>query len=372
MHVIDDPRSSHAHSRAGDPGPGESGPWHDVSEALNSLGETIARATTEVVEDDENRRRMRELSDGLASLARRLGDAAGGVLETPVAAMADRAASRLEEPAREIGGRVAQAAVEAGGVAAAAAAQVSEAGERVVDELRPAVLDALRVANEKFRAVEVEFDKTTGSSETPAPAATPAPVAAEDLETPASITGAFAAVVADKVTSLVGGVAAAVGARGAEPEPEPEEPSIHEWLFPEGAPETKLQLDTDLEPAATSVHAAEAEREDAAARAEPPAPVASGEPEPAVASEPAPEPAAEPDAAPAPTPAPEPAVASSAPAPAPELLEAARVAHERFLAERRIAEEAASASRMRTRSERRNGKPAKRPAPPSDDDATLW
>lgn len=297
------------------------GPWHDVADALGHLGASISRATTEVVADDENRRRMRELSEGLTVLAGRLAEAAGDALDLPVARIADRAAAAIDEPLSE-----------------AATAVSAE-----VEKLRPAALDALRIANEKFRAAGAEGDAAPAAAAAapspfvPAPA--PAPVAAETLDHPASITGRFAAVVADKVGSLVDTVATAVGARQ-EAEPEVEEPTIQEWLFPESVPEAELQIDTEIEPGPDALEV-----------------VASA---PLVAVEPAEE-------APVAAPPREPAAHAADES---ECADAVRVAHERFVAERKIAEEAAGAALTRARAE--HPKPKRRRPAPSDDDATLW
>lgn len=290
--------------------------WHEVTEALNALGASITRASATTTTDDENRRHMRELAEGLAALALRLEAAAG----------APPFASEPELPGVET--PVAQPAPR-------------EAASPAVD-VPPAMLSAFQVAHQRFRAAEA-------AARPEAAAATVAPASdsleaqvAEQVVTPveqaeqASVTGSFKAVIAEKVTSLLEGVATRVGVAGVPDEqPDEQETSIQEWLFPEGAAETKLQLDNDLEPArgmpeTAGDHAANVPNDGTAGEA-----------------------------------ASAPAAAELGPS------EALRIAHERFKAERKAAEDAAEKARSRAAS-RRAGRHAKGPTPPSDDEAAVW
>ena len=48
------------------------GDWRDVAVALDTLGDSIARATVAAVENEEIRTRLRDLAEGLAALALRV------------------------------------------------------------------------------------------------------------------------------------------------------------------------------------------------------------------------------------------------------------------------------------------------------------
>lgn len=128
---------------------GRAGDWAEVIEALNSLGSSIGRATKAAVDDDENRRRMRELRDGLESLAARLGESLEGAAASPE------------------GQRVKEAAT-------AAVATVAEAGAQVAEEIRPHVLDAVRAANERFKQAAEQWEsgapQSAGVTPQPSPA----------------------------------------------------------------------------------------------------------------------------------------------------------------------------------------------------------
>jgi hypothetical protein len=63
--------------------PGDSD-WSGVVEALNALGDAILRATNATADEDVNRRRLRELADGLASLARLVGGTEPVAMSVPL------------------------------------------------------------------------------------------------------------------------------------------------------------------------------------------------------------------------------------------------------------------------------------------------
>jgi hypothetical protein len=305
--------------------------WRAVTDALNALGDSIARASAAPVDDDESRRRMRELSEGLASLAARLGTAAGTPVHSPSAAV-PTAPPVVSTPV-----------VEAPPVPTSS-------------EAPPSVRDAFLLATEKFRAAENAERATVSSATIEAVTAAPAqaplpietapapatqPVSAEQVEA-ASVTGSFKAVIAGKVSSFIGAAANRVGVQlsGAEESAEEQpEPSIQEWLYPEGLPEAELQVDSELEPAPGMAEPAAAAQPESTAPAE--APESSGTPQPAVPAEPL----------------------------SPE--DVLRVAHERFKAERRSAVESANKAREFAAAHRKGKHPAQ-PAPPSDDTPPLW
>lgn len=138
------------------------GDWREVTQALDTLGDSITRAMRTAVENDEYRRRIRELRDGLAYLAIRIGEPAEGPSD----------AGRYREPMRP------------------PAAMMPEQSAWAVPPAQPQGLDAFRVANEKFRQGADSWDSPAASAPTApiqgapswaAPAAsaapTPAPVA---------------------------------------------------------------------------------------------------------------------------------------------------------------------------------------------------
>lgn len=114
--------------------------WREVVEALNALGESIGRATRAAVDDDENRRRLRELRGGLEALALRLGESSG----------------RVAPPE---GMRVQEAVVEAATTAGEAATAVAASSERVVEDVRPEMVNAFRQATAKFKQAADTYDK---------------------------------------------------------------------------------------------------------------------------------------------------------------------------------------------------------------------
>jgi len=131
--------------------PTDAGDWAEVADALNTLGASIARATKAAVDNEENRRRLRELSEGLASLAQKAGESIETAAATPE------------------GQRVKAVVVQA-------AETVREVGDKAADHARPHFVSALQAANEKFRKAAEQWEVPVE----PAPAAAepvPAPVA---------------------------------------------------------------------------------------------------------------------------------------------------------------------------------------------------
>ena len=126
--------------------------WRAVVDALGALGESITRASHGSTDDVENRRRLRDLADGLAALARQVGDAA----------------SAPSAPATEV-----SVACEPSVPSLSAYDAV---GVPVSDELRPKVLSALRAANEKFKQGGVPAGATAAMA--PLPSTIPSPIAA--------------------------------------------------------------------------------------------------------------------------------------------------------------------------------------------------
>lgn len=146
---------------SGTPTPEEGTPggdWREVTQALDALGDSITRAMRTAVENDEYRRRIRELRDGLAYLAVRIGEPAEGPSD----------AGRYREPMRP------------------PAAMMPEQSAWAVPPAQPQGLDAFRVANEKFRQGADSWDSPAASAPTapiqgapswaaPAASAVPAP-----------------------------------------------------------------------------------------------------------------------------------------------------------------------------------------------------
>jgi hypothetical protein len=161
-------------SEEGTPG----GDWREVTQALDALGDSITRAMRTAVENDEYRRRIRELRDGLAYLAIRIGEPAEGPSD----------AGRYREPMRP------------------PAAMMPEQSAWAVPPAQPQGLDAFRVANEKFRQGADSWDSPAASAPT-----APVPVqGAPSWAAPAAAAGAAAA-----------GVALGAAAASAVPAPVP-------------------------------------------------------------------------------------------------------------------------------------------------------
>ena len=118
------------------------GDWRDVAAALDTLGDTIARATAAAVENEEIRTRLRDLAEGLAALSLRVSASLGEIAGSGDAG--SRPLARPYAPARP-------------------------------DQFRPQVLDAVSAANEKFRRAAEDWDNPT---EQMAPVAAVAPVRA--------------------------------------------------------------------------------------------------------------------------------------------------------------------------------------------------
>lgn len=323
--MSDDPRDDSARDTAGARPPGD---WREVADALNSLGESIARATNAAVDDEENRRRLRELSEGLAALSRRVGESVADASRAPVAA----AAARDTAPARPEVRDIEQAVVQA-------AEAVREAGETAAEQARPHVLHAIQLANEKFRHAAEQWEKP------PEPEVVPEPQ-------PAGPAAAAATPVAQ-----------ATPPGPSAPPAEPAELSIHAWLFPEesapaGGPVSESSPETAVAPTAAPPEATVS-----LVPAAMPGTLALT----AASLMPAPE--GQPAAQSAPAVEPESGAAAHV---SRERLDAVRVAHERFLVERRAAEGAASEALLKAHAAASEPHQPPLPAPPSDEDAPLW
>lgn len=168
--------------------------WREVVEALNALGESIGRATRAAVDDDENRRRLRELRDGLEALALRLGESVEQVAASPEGRMVKQAVGE-------------------------AATTVEAAGERVVEEVRPEMANAFRQATAKFKQAADAYDKPASapaSPVTPAPGVpAAAPTAAWGAPAP-SVTPAPTIAVSTPIEPAVSAESVAVPASGAD------------------------------------------------------------------------------------------------------------------------------------------------------------
>jgi hypothetical protein len=315
--VTDDHREAAAGGQRSEPD--LSGEWGHVADALTALAASIAQATKPAVDADDTRRRLQALSEGLVALSAR-------VAGEPATAAPDlgetMAFSVVAAPVRE---------AHVAGFATLAAPE-PESGES--REVLPAVL----AATAKFRRAAEESE------------------AAEAEPAHEQLTMATEAVAAE--------VARPLAAPPAAEQPDLEgEVSIRDWLFPEeepgqgGAESGELAVST---PAPTLVLAQEAPG--APRPAEGPAEETAGTAAPADVTDAVALPVEAGTAAPAET---------SAAAPLPLGLEAVRVAHERFLAERKAAEDSAAAALQKTHGA--EGHVHRPPvSPPSDDDAPLW
>jgi hypothetical protein len=316
--VTDDHREAAAGGQRSEPD--LSGEWGHVADALTALAASIAGATKPAVDADDTRRRLRELSEGLVALSAR-------VAGEPAAAVSAPAAPDLGETIAfpVVAARVGEPHV--AGFATLAEPE-SEPGEPRV------VLPAVLAATAKFRL----------AAEEPEPMLAPAP---EQLAMPTEVV----------VTAQP--MAAAPAAEGAGLEGEV---SIRDWLFPED--ESASVAGESGEPAAPSAASNVAESSPAVTPPVEPLTLTAGSVAAPAAGGVAP---AEVSAAVAMPPA----AGAGANAPLTLGLEAVRVAHERFLAERKAAEEAAEAALQKTHEAEDH---VHRPpvSPPSDDDAPLW
>jgi hypothetical protein len=127
-------------------GDASGGDWREVTEALNALAASVGRATKAAMENEENRRRLQELGDGLASLARKVGESVDAAAATPEGRQVKEAVVRAAETVRD-------------------------AGDKAAEQLRPHVLSAVEAANEKFRRAAEQWEKPAEPA--PAPAAEP-------------------------------------------------------------------------------------------------------------------------------------------------------------------------------------------------------
>ena len=116
------------------------GDWRDVAVALDTLGDSIARATVAAVENEEIRTRLRDLAEGLAALALRVSATLGEISGS--SEVDSRPLARPYAPAPS-------------------------------DQFRPQVLDAVSVANEKFRRAAEDWDSPTQEMAPVAPARAP-------------------------------------------------------------------------------------------------------------------------------------------------------------------------------------------------------
>ena len=119
------------------------GDWRDVAEALETLGDTIARATAAAVENEEIRTRLRDLAEGLAALSLRVSASLGEIAGS--GEVDARPLARPYAPVRH-------------------------------DQFRPQVLDAVSAANEKFRRAAEDWENPTQEMAPVAPVARVAPV----------------------------------------------------------------------------------------------------------------------------------------------------------------------------------------------------
>jgi hypothetical protein len=116
------------------------GDWRDVAVALDTLGDSIARATVAAVENEEIRTRLRDLAEGLAALALRVSATLGEISGS--SEVDSRPLARPYAPAP-------------------------------ADQFRPQVLDAVGVANEKFRRAAEDWDSPTQEMAPVAPVRAP-------------------------------------------------------------------------------------------------------------------------------------------------------------------------------------------------------
>lgn len=116
--------------------------WNDVVASLDELGNAVGAWARAVTDDPRNRRRARQLKDGLESVGRQIGDVVDNATRT------------------DIGSQVGSAAAKAGDI-------MLDTARRVGDEVAPRLAGAFRSAAEGLRQTAERMERrATGTSPT--------------------------------------------------------------------------------------------------------------------------------------------------------------------------------------------------------------
>lgn len=159
-----DPTPDHEGGQgAGTTGAAASPDWSDITRQLEELGASVASYIRATMDDPETKRHAAEVREQLERAAGAVGEA-----------MSDAARS-------DAGQRVYNAATSVAGAAVAT-------GQKVADEVRPHLADAIRKANDAVRAAAESMtsrgDKAAEEPEAPAPAAPTPAEGGSDESTP--------------------------------------------------------------------------------------------------------------------------------------------------------------------------------------------
>ena len=115
--------------------------WQEVGKQFQALGESLAAAFRTAWNDEQNRKRVQEMQQGVEAMVNEVGQA---IRETAKSPQAQQARSEVLK----------------------AAESVRVAGEQTVQEVRPHLLTALRQLNDELQKLigRMQQDKQTGEA----------------------------------------------------------------------------------------------------------------------------------------------------------------------------------------------------------------
>lgn len=118
--------------------------WQDVGRQFQQLGESLAQAVRTAWNDEENRRKVQEMQNGLESMVNEVGQAIRDTAQSPEGQRAKETAQRTVQT-------------------------IADAGEQTVQEVRPHLINALQQLNEELQKFVNRMESnqnTTGTGET--------------------------------------------------------------------------------------------------------------------------------------------------------------------------------------------------------------
>lgn len=108
--------------------------WREVGQQFKALGESLAAAFRTAVNDEENRRRMRQMQDGLESMVSDVNKAIHEAVESP---QGQQVRADVEKTAENL----------------------RSAGEQAVQDVRPQLLSALKTATEEMQKLVERMER---------------------------------------------------------------------------------------------------------------------------------------------------------------------------------------------------------------------
>jgi hypothetical protein len=108
--------------------------WREVGQQFQALGQSLAAAFRTSVNDEENRRRMRQMQDGLESMVSEVNKAIHDAAESP---KGQQVRSDVEKTAENL----------------------RAAGEEAVQEVRPQLLTALKQVTQELQKLVERMEK---------------------------------------------------------------------------------------------------------------------------------------------------------------------------------------------------------------------